>query len=326
MIQASRPPIVPADAAGIARAAALLREGGLVAVPTETVYGLAARADRDESVAAIYRAKGRPSFNPLIVHVADVAAARDLAEFDARAELLAATFWPGPLTLVLPLRADAGVAAAVTAGLETVALRCPAHPAMRALLMATGLPLAAPSANRSGAVSPTTAGHVAASLGSRVDLVLDGGPCAAGLESTIVALRAGGAWQVLRPGPITAAQIADVMGCEADAVTSPAIEAPGQLASHYAPGKPVRLNAGTAEADEYHIGFGSIAGDLSLSPKGDLADAAARLYAALHEAAASPQARIAVAPIPEEGAGIAINDRLRRAAAGESPDSTYPTP
>jgi len=293
----------------------LLRVGGLVAVPTETVYGLAARADRDESVAAIYRAKGRPSFNPLIVHVADVAAARDLAEFDARAELLAATFWPGPLTLVLPLRADAGVAAAVTAGLETVALRCPAHPAMRALLMATGLPLAAPSANRSGAVSPTTAAHVAASLGSQVDLVLDGGPCAAGLESTIIALRAGGAWQVLRPGPITPGQIAKVMGREAEAVTSPAIEAPGQLASHYAPGKPVRLNAGTAEADEYHIGFGSVAGDLSLSPMGDLAEAAARLYAALHEGAASPHARIAVAPIPEEGAGIAINDRLRRAAA-----------
>ena len=293
----------------------MLRVGGLVAVPTETVYGLAARADRDESVAAIYRAKGRPSFNPLIVHVADVAAARDLAEFDARAELLAATFWPGPLTLVLPLRADAGVAAAVTAGLETVALRCPAHPAMRALLMATGLPLAAPSANRSGAVSPTTAAHVAASLGSQVDLVLDGGPCAAGLESTIIALRAGGAWQVLRPGPITPGQIAKVMGREAEAVTSPAIEAPGQLASHYAPGKPVRLNAGTAEADEYHIGFGSVAGDLSLSPMGDLAEAAARLYAALHEGAASPHARIAVAPIPEEGAGIAINDRLRRAAA-----------
>lgn len=196
MTQASRPTVLPADATGITRAAMLLREGGLVAVPTETVYGLAARADRDESVAAIYHAKGRPSFNPLIVHVSDLAAAERLAVFDARARQLAAAFWPGPLTLVLPLRAEAGLAAAVTAGLATVALRCPAHPVMRAVLAQAELPLAAPSANRSGGVSPTCSDHVAHSLGAAVDLILDGGACEAGLESTIVAVRESG-WQVI---------------------------------------------------------------------------------------------------------------------------------
>jgi len=304
-----------ADPAGIAAAAAVLRDGGLVALPTETVYGLAARADRAEAVAAIYRAKGRPDFNPLIVHVPSVAAAKTLAEFDHRADALAAAFWPGALTLVLPLRADARVASAVTAGLPTIALRCPAHSVMRAVLDASAVPLAAPSANRSGGVSPTRAEHVAASLGSAVPLILDGGACVAGLESTIVALRDGGIWQILRPGPITEAQIAAVLGREADAVTSAAIEAPGQLASHYAPGKPVRLNAASAADDEFLIGFGPVAGDLSLSPTGDLAQAAAGLYAALHAGAASPKPRIAVAAIPEEGIGAAINDRLRRAAA-----------
>ncbi len=304
-----------ADPAGIAAAAAVLRDGGLVALPTETVYGLAARADRAEAVAAIYRAKGRPDFNPLIVHVPSVAAAKTLAEFDHRADALAAAFWPGALTLVLPLRADARVASAVTAGLPTIALRCPAHSVMRAVLDASAVPLAAPSANRSGGVSPTRAEHVAASLGSAVPLILDGGACAAGLESTIVALRDGGIWQILRPGPISEAQIAAVLGREADAVTSAAIEAPGQLASHYAPGKPVRLNAASAADDEFLIGFGPVAGDLSLSPTGDLAQAAAGLYAALHAGAASPKPRIAVATIPEEGIGAAINDRLRRAAA-----------
>lgn len=305
----------PADPAGIAAAAARLRDGGLVALPTETVYGLAARADSAAAVAAIYRTKGRPDFNPLIVHVASVAAARDLAQFDDRAEALAAAFWPGPLTLVLPLRPAANVAAAVTAGLPTIALRCPAHPVMQAVLAAAGLPLAAPSANRSGGVSPTRAEHVTASLGVQAPLVLDGGTCAAGLESTIVALRPDGAWQVLRPGPIAAARIAAVLGKQPVAVTSAAIEAPGQLASHYAPGKPVRLGADTANADEFLIGFGPIAGDVSLSPDGDLAEAAAQLYAALHLAAASPKPRIAVAPIPAEGIGAAINDRLARAAA-----------
>jgi L-threonylcarbamoyladenylate synthase len=309
------PWIVPADAAGIAEAAALLRGGGLVAVPTETVYGLAARADSAAAVAAIYRAKGRPDFNPLIVHVPDRAAAAAIGQFDDRAQRLAAAFWPGALTLVLPLRPEARIAPAVTAGLPTIALRCPAHPAMRALLAATGLPLAAPSANRSGGVSPTTAAHVTQSLGDAVPLVLDGGACAAGLESTIVALRDHGRWQVLRPGPVTEAQIFAILGQDSDAVTTVAIEAPGQLASHYAPGKPVRLGALAAESDEVLIGFGAVAGAVSLSPSGDLAEAAARLYDCLHQAAAAPQPRIAVAPVPDEGIGAAINDRLRRAAA-----------
>ena len=315
MDHASRPAILTPDREGIAEAARILREGGLVAVPTETVYGLAARADRDESVAAIYKAKGRPSFNPLIVHVAGLKTAQALATFDARALQLADAFWPGPLTLVLPLREYAPVAAAVTAGLATVALRCPAHPVMRALIAETGLPLAAPSANRSGGVSPTDAAHVVSSLEDRLDAVIDAGACEAGLESTIVALREGGRWQVLRPGPISERRIAAVLGTSSEPVTSQAIEAPGQLASHYAPGKPVRLDAPTAQADEFHIGFGDVAGDVTLSASGDLDEAAARLYALLHEAAASQQKRIAVAPIPHDGIGTAINDRLRRAAA-----------
>lgn len=311
----TQPEIVSTDAAGIARAAAVLRAGSLVAVPTETVYGLAARADSADAVAAIYRAKGRPDFNPLIVHVPDLATAELLALFDDRARSLAAAFWPGALTMVLPRRAEAPLAAAVTAGLDTVALRCPAHPAMRALITETGLPLAAPSANRSGGVSPTTASHVAASLGGNVGLILDGGACEAGIESTIVALRGDGAWQVLRPGPITQARISAVLGTEPAAVTSSRVEAPGQLASHYAPGKPVRLNAAAAQPDEFHIGFGGIPGDFNLSPGGDLAQAAARLYAALHAGAASAKPCIAVMPIPEQGIGAAIADRLRRAAA-----------
>jgi L-threonylcarbamoyladenylate synthase len=309
-------PIATADAAGIARAAEVLRGGGLVAVPTETVYGLAAQADSDAAVATIYRAKGRPDFNPLIVHVTGLDQAQQLAQLDQPALLLAERHWPGALTLVLPKRADAPLAAAVTAGLPTVALRCPAHPAMQALLMATDLPLAAPSANRSGGVSPTSAAHVAASLDGKADLILDGGACAAGIESTIVAIREAGSWQILRPGPVTQAQISAVLGTEAATMTShAAIEAPGQLASHYAPGKPLRLDAVGAEPGEFHIGFGPVAGDVSLSARGDLAEAAARLYALLHRAAAADRPRIAVAPIPEEGIGAAINDRLRRAAA-----------
>ena len=308
------PTIRPADAAGIAAAAGMLRDGGLVAVPTETVYGLAARADSADAVAAIYRAKGRPDFNPLIVHVPDLSAAEAIAEFDDRARILAEAFWPGALTMVLPLKEGARIAPAVTAGLPTIALRCPAHPAMRAVLKESGLPLAAPSANRSGGVSPTRADHVAASLGAAVGLILDGGACAAGIESTIVALRDSG-WQVLRPGPVTEAQLAKLLGPPLDATADSRIEAPGQLASHYAPGKPVRLDAAAAEVDEFLIGFGAVAGDATLSASGDLAEAAARLYECLHLAAAAPQARIAVAPIPAEGIGAAINDRLKRAAA-----------
>ncbi|WP_232495149.1 L-threonylcarbamoyladenylate synthase [Novosphingobium kaempferiae] len=315
MDRATRPEILDAGPDGVAKAARLLREGGLVAVPTETVYGLAARADRDESVAAIYRAKGRPSFNPLIVHVEDLSAGEQLAHFDERAQMLADAFWPGALTMVLPLREGAPIARAVTAGLPTIALRCPAHPVMRAVIAEAGVPLAAPSANRSGGVSPTEVAHVVASLGANVDAVIDGGQCEAGLESTIIALREDGRWQVLRPGPIAEARIAAVLGQDSVPVTSQEIEAPGQLASHYAPGKPVRLNATDAAADEFHIGFGSVSGDMTLSATGDLVEAAARLYAALHAGAAAGQPRIAVAPIPEGDIGAAINDRLRRAAA-----------
>ena len=291
-----------------------MRGGGLVALPTETVYGLAARADSSEAVARIYRAKGRPDFNPLIVHVPSLAVAERLAVFDSRARQLAEAFWPGALTMVLPLRGDAGIAPAVTAGLPTIALRCPAHPVMQAVLAAAGVSLAAPSANRSGGVSPTSAAHVRESLGSAVDMVVDGGPAAQGIESTIVALRPHG-WSLLRPGPISRQQIAEVL-CEGDDAAQPSgqIEAPGQLASHYSPGKPVRLGAITARSDEFLIGFGDIAGDISLSAQGDLAEAASRLYACLHIAAAARQPRIAVAPIPDVGIGAAINDRLQRAA------------
>ena len=308
-----RPEILLPDDGGIASAAAILRRGGLVAVPTETVYGLAARADQAEAVAAIYRAKGRPDFNPLIVHVASLDMARRLAVFDDRAEELAAQFWPGPLTLVLPIRGNSGLAPAVTAGLPTVALRMPDHPATRRLLAEVELPLAAPSANRSGAVSPTEPAHVVASLGARVDAVLDGGACSRGLESTIVALRDAG-WQLLRPGPVTQGELARMLG-DPLPVADNRIEAPGQLAQHYSPGKPVRLGAEQAEPDEFLIGFGPTRGDCSLSESGDLAQAAARLYACLHAAAGSNRPRIAVAAIPDEEMGRAINDRLRRAAA-----------
>jgi L-threonylcarbamoyladenylate synthase len=308
------PVVRPADAAGLAEAAASLRAGVPVALPTETVYGLAARADSAAAVAAIYAAKGRPSFNPLIVHVADLAQAETLGQFDDRARALAAAFWPGALTMVLPLKSDARIAPTVTAGLPTIALRCPAHPVMREILAATELPLAAPSANLSGGLSPTSAAHVATSLAGRIALVLDGGECAAGLESTIVALRADDSWHLLRPGPIAEVQIAALLGPSGDVMVDARIEAPGQLASHYSPGKPLRLNAAQADADEFLIGFGTLAGEYNLSPGGDLAEAAARLYAALHLAAAAPHSRIAVAALPKAGLGAALNDRLRRAA------------
>ena len=301
--------VLAAGPEGIAEAARILESGGLVAVPTETVYGLAARADSAEAVAKIYAAKGRPDFNPLIVHVRDVAQARHYAELSDTARTLAEAHWPGPLTLVLPRRSDAGLAAAVTAGLPTVALRAPAHPVMQALLAAVDFPLAAPSANRSGFISPTCAAHVLASLDGRIDMVLDGGPCLAGVDSTIVAVRADGRIEELRPGPLALGVRGEGKSIEARIV------APGQLASHYAPGKPVRLNASAAEADEFLIGFGAITGDCTLSPSGDVNEAAARLYACLHEGARAPQPRIAVAPVPDDGVGRAINDRLRRAAA-----------
>jgi L-threonylcarbamoyladenylate synthase len=300
--------------AAIAEAAALIRDGQVVAVPTETVYGLAGRADSGEAVARIYAAKGRPSFNPLIVHVASLAQAEQLALFDARARRLAEAFWPGPLTMVLPVRPDAPIASLTTAGLGTIALRMPAHPAMRALLEATGLPLAAPSANASGAISPTRAGHVLRSLRGRIPLIVDDGPTELGLESTIIGLSTDTV-SLLRPGPLTRAQIERVAGSVALQTGDGPITAPGQLESHYAPSKPLRLNAETADTDEWLIGFGPVSGQASLSPTGNLIEAAAQLFDLLHEADQGPLPRIAIAPIPGEGLGEAINDRLRRAAA-----------
>ncbi len=299
--------VLAADAAGVAEAARLIGEGLPVAVPTETVYGLAADATSGEAVARIYAAKGRPDFNPLIVHVAGLEQAEEIALFDARAHELAGRYWPGPLTLVLPVR-EGAVASLVTAGLPTVALRVSRHPVLAGLIRAVGRPLAAPSANASGRISPTRAAHVLASLAGRIPLVLDGGPAEHGLESTIVAVDEHGV-RLLRPGPVPAEELG------AEVVQGRGIEAPGQLASHYAPSKPLRLHAREAEADEWLIGFGSVAGDANLSPAGDVVEAAARLFDCLHQAEAAPQARIAVAPIPGNGLGAAINDRLRRAAA-----------
>lgn len=292
----------------IAEAARLIAAGLPVAMPTETVYGLAADATNGEAVARIYQAKGRPSFNPLIVHVRNVEQASTFALFGDDALALAASHWPGPLTIVLPLRAGSPIASLVTAGLPTIAVRAPAHPAMRALIAAVERPLAAPSANASGRISPTRASHVLASLGGRIPLIIDGGPTEHGLESTIVAAT-GGALRLLRPGPLD-------LGLEFS--EEGAIEAPGQLRSHYAPTKPVRLDAPAAEADEWMIGFGAVAGNASLSASGDLLEAAASLFDRLHEAEAAPRPRIAVAPIPDHGLGAAINDRLRRAAAPRS--------
>jgi L-threonylcarbamoyladenylate synthase len=299
--------------AAIDEAAARIRAGEPIAVPTETVYGLAGRADSGEAVARIFAAKGRPSFNPLIVHVADLAQAEALAMFDERARRLAARFWPGPLTLVLPIMPGAALAALATAGLGTVALRVPAHRAMRALLEATGLPLAAPSANASGSISPTRAGHVLKSLGGRIPLILDDGPTGLGLESTILAI--GDPPRLLRSGPIGRAEIEQVIGPVSLYAEGDPITAPGQLASHYAPSKPLRLNATEATGDEWLIGFGPVAGNASLSPGGKLNEAAARLFDLLHQADEQAHPRIAVAPVPEQGLGVAINDRLRRAAA-----------
>ncbi len=298
--------ICPYGAQAIADAAVLIKSGGVVAVPTETVYGLAGDATNGASVAAIYAAKGRPSFNPLIVHVPDLEAAEAIAVFGEAARALAKAHWPGPLTLVLPLRADSGIASLVTAGLTTIAIRVPAHPAMQALLKACGRPLAAPSANASGSISPTRASHVASSLNGRIPLIIDAGACAVGLESTIVAVGGNGALRLLRPGPID-------LGLSLESGGD--IEAPGQLASHYAPAKPLRLNAVAAEPDEWLIGFGGVVGDATLSPSGNLIEAAANLFDLLHQADASPRAKIAVAPVPLDGLGLAINDRLARAAA-----------
>jgi L-threonylcarbamoyladenylate synthase len=297
--------VLPLNDGSIAEAAQLILAGEPVAVPTETVYGLAADATCAEAVARIYEAKGRPAFNPLIVPGPDLAAAKEIGEVDDQAAALADAHWPGPLTLVVPLRPGSRIASIVTAGLPTIGLRVPAHPAMQALLREVGHPLAAPSANASGSISPTRAEHVLKSLAGRIPLIIDGGPTERGLESTIVAAT-GGALRLLRPGPIEV---------DAERDTGATIEAPGQLASHYAPSKPLRMEASEAATDEYLIGFGEIAGDASLSPSGDLVEAAARLFDLLHAADASAKPRIAVASIPDHELGAAINDRLRRASA-----------
>ena len=307
-------PLFSPDTAGLAQAAGLLAKGGLVAFPTETVYGLGADARVDTAVAGIYAAKERPSFNPLIVHVPDVDTARRYAVFTPEAEALAARFWPGPLTLVLPLRPDAGISALVTAGLDSVAIRVPAHPVARALLRAFDGPLAAPSATPSGRISPTTAAHVVNGLTGRIQGVVDGGACGVGVESTIISLL--GHPAMLRAGGLALEEVESALGqsltqqTHAEKPTSP-----GQMLSHYAPVGRLRMDVTAPEADETFIGFGALGGEYNLSPAGDLVEAAAGLFAMLHKMDAIGAARIAVAPIPEEGLGRAINDRLRRAAA-----------
>jgi L-threonylcarbamoyladenylate synthase len=314
--------LAAASPGSIAAAAACLRGGGLVAMPTETVYGLAADATSDAAVAAIYAAKERPAINPLIAHVLDLEAAREHAAFGPEAERLGRAFWPGPLTLVLPIAATCRVSLLARAGLDTVAMRSPAHETARALIEAAGVPLAAPSANRSGRVSPTTAAHVVADLDGRVDWILDGGPCRYGLESTIVEIVAGGP-RLLRPGAIAREAIESALGTpiESTAGSQTAPSAPGQLHSHYAPAADLRLGAADAHADEAALDFGGVLKEsaagarLDLSPGGDLVEAAAHLFAYLRALDAGGAARIAVAPIPAHGLGAAINDRLRRAAA-----------
>ena len=307
--------VLPPDTAGLARAAQILRDGGLVAFPTETVYGLGGDACNDLAVAAIFAAKGRPRFNPLIVHVPDLVTAMRFAEFSDQARDLAQAFWPGPLTLVLPVRAGAGLSALVTAELPTVAIRIPAHPVAQALLRAFGGPLAAPSANPSGRVSPTRAVHVLDGLNGRIAAVLNGGACAVGVESTILGLD--GAPTLLRPGGLPIEALEAALGTPLRIHDGGAINAPGQLASHYAPTAFVRLGVMTAAPGEVLVGFGAVRGTLTLSASGDLVQAAANLFDTLRRAdvLAGPGGRIAFAPIPETGLGRAINDRLRRAAA-----------
>ena len=312
-----------ADSAGIARAAELLREGRLVALPTETVYGLAADATSGTAVAGIYAAKERPSFNPLIAHLPDLAAARRQGLFDANALALAKAFWPGPLTLVVPVSAGCEVSELARAGLASVALRVPSHPVARAILQAAGRPIAAPSANLSGRVSATSAAHVLEDLDGRIDAVLDGGVTAVGVESTIVACL-DGAPRLLRPGGVPRGAIEGVIGrslvLAGEAGMAPI--SPGLLASHYAPAARIRLEADAPRHGEAWLGFGSQAAQaadnspaLNLSPGGDLAEAAANLFGHLRALDAFGPAVIAIAPIPDHGLGEAINDRLRRAAA-----------
>lgn len=310
--------LTPAD---LDRAAELLRAGKLVAFPTETVYGLGADATNDQAVATIFAAKERPAFNPLIIHVVDAASARQLVRFDARAETLAAHFWPGPLSLVLPRSPSCPVSLLASAGLDTLAIRIPGHPLPRALIRAVGRPIAAPSANRSGRVSPTTAAHVLDELDGRIAAVMDGGPCRVGLESTVLDLT-GARPVLLRPGGVTREAIAEIVGPVALAGCGDAAQprSPGLLATHYAPALPLRLEARDVQDGEVLLAFGKRAPSGAkrvqwLSRTGDLVEAAANLFAALRAADRPEFSGIAVMPIPEEGLGAAINDRLRRAAA-----------
>ena len=320
--------MLKADRDAITAAAAALRAGGLVAFPTETVYGLGADARHGEAIARLYAAKGRPAFNPLIAHVADIGAARRLGAFDAAAERLAEAFWPGPLTLVLPKRPDCRVADLALAGLDSVAVRVPAHAIAQALLKAFDGPVVAPSANRSGHVSPTTAAHVLADLRGRIDMILDGGPCAVGVESTIVACL--DEPTLLRPGGLPREAIERVLGrplalpLEADNGADEApqkleVIAPGMLLSHYAPKARLRLDAEAPREDEALLAFGAaptFAGrTLNLSPRGDLIEAAANLFSHLRALDTAGVTSIAVMPVPHDGLGEAINDRLTRAAA-----------
>jgi L-threonylcarbamoyladenylate synthase len=309
-----------ASLAEIGDAARALRAGKLVAFPTETVYGLAGDATSDRAVAAIFAAKGRPSFNPLIVHVANISGAAQFAELSAKAQVVARSFWPGPLTLVLPRRRDCRISLLASAGLDSVAIRVPAHKIAQTLLMMSGLPLAAPSANPSGRLSPTIADHVLADLGDKVEFVIDGGPCPVGVESTVLSLLDDRP-RILRPGAVTAEALSEVLKepvpIEAGAEDVAAPRSPGRLVSHYAPSLPVRLNAAAAEPGETLLGFGPSAPKdaLNLSPTGDLQEAAANLFAMLRRLDDPKYRAIAVMPVPETGLGIAINDRLRRAAA-----------
>jgi L-threonylcarbamoyladenylate synthase len=306
----------PSDDA-IREAADALRRGELVAFPTETVDGLGGDATDDRAVAKIFEAKARPCFNPLISHLPDPESAFDHGMFDDRARMVAKAFWPGPLTLVVPRRNDCRISLLASAGLDTVALRVPSHPLASALLAAAGRPIAAPSANPSGRVSPTTAEHVQAGLSGRVSIILDGGPCSVGLESTVLDL-SGGATTILRPGAVTADMLEPLIGPVGSAGHGAKIAAPGMLESHYAPALPVRLDATAPEPGERFLGFGAVsgpAGSETLSARGDLTEAAARLFALLRSLDRPDATGIAVAPIPETGLGIAINDRLRRAAA-----------
>ena len=304
-----------ADAAGITAAAQLLRQGALVAFPTETVYGLGADATNGEAVAAIFAAKSRPRINPLIVHVKNIAQATEHVVFSPAAEALAEAFWPGPLSLVLPRRAGTSLSLLVSAGLDTVAVRAPAHPVALKLIAEVGAPLAAPSANPSGTVSPTRARHVAEGLGNRLGMILDGGPTPVGIESTVIGFSESGPL-MLRPGGIPRQAIERIVGTLKAPASGGPLSSPGQLSSHSATHAALRLNAEEALPGETLLGFGPVApaGALNLSPSGNLTEAAANLFAMLR-ALDSEASAIAVMPVPATGLGEAINDRLQRAAA-----------